>query len=118
MKRDKAREAAREFLLEHIPDHLDFALNPSTREMTHRMMADFAEKVALERERAAYRTVAEELGALAYQCCGEPHQYFEEGSEASMGYPVLTEEQCCGNVKQMCSPEMLAYIQQLQQQGG
>lgn len=51
-QKDEAREAAREFLLEHIPDQLDFALNPDTREMTHQMMADFA----LERQQSALRT--------------------------------------------------------------
>jgi hypothetical protein len=41
-------KAAREFLLENIPDQLDFALNPDTREMTHRMMTTYAQKVADE----------------------------------------------------------------------
>jgi hypothetical protein len=41
-------KAAREFLLQNIPDQLDFALNPDTREMVHQVMTTFAQKVADE----------------------------------------------------------------------
>lgn len=57
--------------------------------------------------------IQQELRALCFECCGEPHQYFDEGSEQSMGYPVLTEEQCCGRVRPLVPQNVIDYIENL-----
>ena len=51
------------------------------------------------------RQIHEMMGLKALRCCGNPHEYFEEGNVESMGYPIKTDEECCGNPEQVEIPK-------------
>lgn len=69
-------------------------------------------EVAEQRKR-----IADDLLNLCLVCCEQPLRSFEEGNEASMGYPIMTGEECCGCPVPKVPLEVIEYIEKLQQEG-
>jgi hypothetical protein len=65
-------------------------------------------EVAEQRKR-----IADDLLNLCLVCCEQPLRSFEEGNEASMGYPIMTGEECCGCPVPKVPKEVIEYLERL-----
>jgi len=59
------------------------------------------------------KQIADDLLNLCLVCCEQPLRSFEEGNEASMGYPIMTGEECCGCPVPKVPKEVIEYIEKL-----